>query len=238
VNKQLALNLRLHESASFDNFCAGSNHEPVARLRGLLTDPPAVVSGPPMLFLWGEAASGKTHLLQSACRQAQSRGQVALYLPLGESDVRPELLEEAEHAFLVCLDDVHRVARDRDWEASLFALYERGRSTGVRLVASANGTPTHIGLTMPDLATRLAWGPIYQLAPLRDEDKPDALRRRALGQGLELGPDVARYILNRYPRDLHSLFRLIDRIDRAALVSQRRITIPFIQEIEQSRDLG
>ncbi|MBI3897798.1 MAG: DnaA regulatory inactivator Hda [Gammaproteobacteria bacterium] len=234
VNQQLSLNLRLNDRASFDNFCGGDNREVVERLRALLADPPTV-SGPRLLFLWGENASGKTHLLQAACREVQAATRVALYLPLAVPGLLPAILEEAEHAYLVCLDDLQRVSGDRAWELALFALCERARGTGARIVAAASAGPAHLGLQLPDLATRLGWGPVYQLKPLDDDAKIEAFRLRARNQGLEMPVDVARYILSRHPRDLPSLFALLDRVDRAALASQRRVTIPFIQQLERQR---
>jgi DnaA-homolog protein len=161
---------------------------------------------------------------------------VPLYIPFTETELTPEMLEEAENAFLICLDDMQCIARDPAWEAALFALYERARTTGARLVAAANAAPAQLGLSLPDLSTRLGWGPVYQLQPLTDEGKLEALRLHAAGQGVDLAPEVTRYILNRYPRDLHSLFQLLERIDRAALASQRRVTIPLIQALEQKRE--
>ena len=45
--------------------------------------------------------------------------------------------------------------------------------------------------------------------------------------------EVVQYILGRYPRDMHSLFDLLDRIDRASLAQQRRVTIPFLRRLEE-----
>lgn len=228
---QLALNLRLRDGSSLANFCSTDNGEVLERLRALLHAPQAAAS-PRSLFLWGERASGKTHLLEAACRAVHARGEVPLYLPLGEPGLRPDVLQEAEQAFLICLDDVERVAGDRDWESALFALYELSRASGARLAAAAAGAPAHLGFIMPELATRFGWGPVYQLRPLGDTEKREAVRLRANNRGLDLSAEVMRYILNRYPRDLNSLFALLDRIDVAALASQRRITIPFLRQLE------
>jgi len=46
--------------------------------------------------------------------------------------------------------------------------------------------------------------------------------------------EVVQYILSRYPRDLRSLFDLLERIDRASLVQQRRVTIPFLRRLEEA----
>jgi len=70
------------------------------------------------------------------------------------------------------------------------------------------------------------------LQPLNDADKSAALRARARSRGLEMSEEVASYLLARYPRDLHSLFALLDRLDAAALAAQRRLTIPFVRSIE------
>ncbi|MFL6646921.1 MAG: DnaA regulatory inactivator Hda [Sulfurifustaceae bacterium] len=234
MTAQLALNLRLRDGSSFENFYAGANAEAVARLGALIVDP--VGSEPATLFLSGETASGKSHLLQAACRFVQARGGAALYVPLAEPQLTPDVLEAAEEAFLICIDDLDRVAGDATWESALFALYELARANGARLVAAGNAAPAQLGLRMPELATRLAWGAVYQLHPLDDSAKLEAVRLRARNRGFELPAEVARYILNRYPRDMHSLFALLERIDVAALARQRRVTIPFLRSLEAAND--
>lgn len=228
---QLALNLRLRDASSFVNFYGAGNREALEHLHALLRQP-ARESAPRSLFLWGEHASGKTHLLEAACRAVAAAGEVPLYVPLGDPSMTPDMLQEAEQAYLICLDDVQRVAGERAWEAALFALYELSRASGARLLAAATAAPAHLALAMPELATRLAWGPVYKLRPLTEAGKLEAVRLRARNRGIELSAEVIRYILHRYPRDLDSLFALLDRIDVAALASQRRVTIPFLRELE------
>jgi DnaA-homolog protein len=77
---------------------------------------------------------------------------------------------------------------------------------------------------------------VYQLRTLSDQEKIAAMQLRARNRGLELGESVARYMLRRYPRDAGSLFALLERIDEASLASQRRITIPFLRELERHHD--
>jgi chromosomal replication initiation ATPase DnaA len=48
-------------------------------------------------------------------------------------------------------------------------------------------------------------------------------------------PNWCLGILSRYPRDLPTLFDLLDRIDRASLIQQRRVTVPFLRELEALR---
>lgn len=231
--KQLAFNLRLRDGSSFENFHGGENREALDCLRRLLADPRRE---PASLYLWGERASGKTHLLEAACRWAQAQGAAAFYLPLAAPEMRPAVLEAAEHFFVICLDDVQHVAGNTAWEAALFASYELARATGARMVAAASAPPGAAGFKMPELITRFGWGPVYQLRVLNDSDKLDAIRLRARNRGIDVPRDVARYILHRYPRDLASIFALLERIDTAALASRRRITIPFLRQLDATGD--
>lgn len=234
MKSQLALDVRLRDGSSFENFYAGRNAEVLRGMRAFLDAAPE--NGPTAFYVWGESASGKSHLLQSACRLVRAREQTPLYVPFREAGVSPVLLDEADGTFLVCLDDLESIAGDMAWEPALFALYELARSSGTKLLASGSAPPTRLGLKMPELATRLAAGPVYPLTPLDDAEKLEAMQLRARNRGLEVTPDVANYILRRYPRDLSSLFSLLERIDVAALASQRRVTIPFLRELERSRD--
>ena len=234
MSHQLSLNVLLKDGSSFSNFLPGPNLEALERLRAAVVATSREKSSEQMMFLWGADGSGKTHLLQAACRLAQELGIAPVYVPLVEAGVlSPSLLESVEQAPLVCLDDVEHVAGHADWETALFSLIERLRVAGGLLISAATAPPARLGLRLPDLTSRLAWGAVYALQPLSDAEKLEAVRLRARNRGFDLPEDVARYILSRYPRDMNSLFELLNRIDREALAHQRRVTIPFLRRLEE-----
>ena len=232
--EQLALNLRLRDTSSFENYFVARNREAVERLQRAVRSLSSAPHSPAAwLYLWGEPGTGKTHLLEAACRAAQEQGHAPLYVPLaGKTDLTTALLEDVEQVPLVCVDDVDALAGDTIWEAALFALYEHLRAHGGMLVLAARTSPAAIGLKLADLATRLAAGLVYQLQPLSDEEKIAALRLRAQRRGLEMTEEVANYLLTRFPRDTPSLFALLDKLDTATLAAQRRLTIPFLRSLE------
>lgn len=236
MSQQLSLNLRLKDASSFGNFLAGPNKEAMEQLRAAVVQTATQANAKPaMIYLCGAEGSGKTHLLQAACRLAQELGIAPVYVPLADVVLlTPSLLEGVETAPLVCLDDVERAAGSTEWEAALFSLVERLRAAGGMLAIGASAPPDRLGLRLSDLASRLAWGTVYAMQPLDDAQKLEAVRLRARHRGFEMPEDVARYILSRYPRDLPSLFSLLDRIDRASLAQQRRVTIPFLRHLEQA----
>ncbi len=222
---QLALPVRLRDDATLDNFCAP---EPVQPLLQALRQQ-ASGEGEPLVFVFGPVGSGKSHLLQAACHLA---GSDAVYLPLGEIGAsRPEeVLQDVEHLALVCLDDLHRVLGDPGWELALFNLYNRARQLGCRLLAAADAAPRALAVSLPDLRSRLGWGPVFQLPAPSDQTRVGMLRLRASRRGLSLSPEVASYIISRAPRDPASLLALLDALDVSSLAEQRALSIPFVRK--------
>jgi DnaA family protein len=227
MNAQLPLGLRLPASSRLDNFVAGANRETVAALRELLA---ADTSG--VLFLAGAPGSGKTHLLQAACRAVEAAGAQAAYLPFAELVAHsPDVLEGLEQYRLLACDDLQAIAGHPEWEEAVFHLYNRLREAGGVLIGAAGEVPDRLGLDLPDLRSRLAWGAVYALQPPDDAARLDILTLHARERGLELPAEAAQFLLRRCPRDVHALMALLERLDRAALRAQRRLTVPFLRTV-------
>jgi DnaA-homolog protein len=216
--KQLALGVRLRADAVFESFWPGENGEIVAALR---------LPGAEPLWLWGATGSGKTHLLQAVCA---ATGDAAAYFPLTRSlALPPEALAGFERTPVLCVDDVDAVAGDPAWERALFRLYNEAAELHTRLIFAAASPPRQPDWQLEDWRSRAAACVVYQLQELDDAGRVEALRLRAAQRGLQLPPETSEYLLRRVPRDLHSLFEILDQLDEASLVAQRRLTIPFIR---------
>ncbi len=223
MQAQLPLGIELKPSVDFNSFIAGQNTEALTRLRG---------EQEPFVYLWGTPGCGKSHLLQAACGQASQTGRQCAYVPLAEiADFEPVLLEGLETLDLVCLDDLERLAGDQAWELALFNLFNLLREQNVQLLVSANAPPAQLPVKLRDLASRLTWGPCYQIFSLDDNGRLELLMRNAEQRGLELSPETASFLLQRIPRDIHSLTRQVEKLDQASLVAQRKLTIPFVRKV-------
>jgi DnaA family protein len=84
---------------------------------------------------------------------------------------------------------------------------------------------------LPDLTSRLGRGLTLRLRPLDDKAKSLALQCRARNRGFALPDDVISFLLRRYPRDTHSLFELLERVDDLTLTEKRVVTIPLVKRL-------
>ena len=223
--RQLPLDVQLADYAVFDSFFAGENAAAVFALERLLRGGQAVV------WLWGNQESGKSHLLQALVAEAAAKSISSAYLPLADPQLRPEMLEGMGSLDLLCIDDVQHVAGEPAWEAALFRLYEDLFQSGGRLVVAANVAPGGAGFVLRDLGSRLASGATFRLHALSDEESLQALQKRAAWRGLNLPEETAMYLLTRVQRSPSTLFALLDRLDKEALVAQRRLTVPFVRQV-------
>jgi len=167
--------------------------------------------------------------LQASCHVEPAE---ALYLPLAELRQYPaqDVLQGVELLDRVCIDDIHAVLGDADWELALFNLYNRARQQGCRMVVAGDAAPRALAVNLADLRSRLSWGIVYQLAQVDDDDKAAILQFRAARRGLSLSPGVATYIVSRAPRAMEQLLEVLDLLDKASLARQRALSIPFVKE--------
>lgn len=221
---QLPLAIGLEDDAVFETFYSDGNDALVSHLERLCELEDGLGA-----WLWGRSASGKSHLLQAVCERL---GSSAVFLPLKELRTGdPSVLDGMAQRASVCLDDLDAVAGDPAWERSLFSLFESAREHSASLVVSSNSPPREAGFTLPDLESRLMLLPAFQVKSLDDEGLLKALALRAKRRGLELPDETAKFLARRAPRDMASLYALLNRLDDEALIAKRRLTIPFVREV-------
>ncbi len=226
--KQLALDFASQPLPTLDNFIAGRNGELMENLRRLGSGQ----ARERFLYVWGRPASGRSHLLKGAMAALQRAGAAAVYIAC-KADTR--FAEGLDRMDGVALDDVDRL--DDEGQIAAFDLYNALRERNGALVAGGSAPPVQLTLR-EDLVTRLAWGLVYQVHALTDEDKVRALSDYAASRGLPLPREVCDYLLTRARRDMPSLLATLDALDRYSLETRRPVTVPLVRELIETRDSG
>lgn len=224
MTEQLPLALRYPPDQRFETFVGAD--AVVAQLRAL------AVGGQGNAYLAGAAGTGKTHLALAVCAAVDAGGRRSAYLPLASAAGRLRDALDALHGNdLIALDGLDAVAGDRDDEVALFAFHNRAHDAGKTVLYAARATPDALDLVLPDLRSRLAQCARSALPALDDDGRREVLRRRARRRGLAVDDAALDWLLRRAGRDLAGLTAMLDRLDRASLAAQRRITVPFLRQV-------
>ncbi|MDF0606206.1 DnaA regulatory inactivator Hda [Neisseriaceae bacterium TC5R-5] len=217
---QLVLDLSPTPLPAFDSFLSQRNREVINAL--------SAEEGERFIYLWGEPGCGKTHLLQAWIAHAERLGRASIYLD-GRQTHLPDFAREAS---FIAVDHVDDLAPDD--QIMLFSVYNSLKELGSGRLLMAGRQPPTLLSVRDDLRTRLAWGLVFQVQALSDEDKLAALRSHALSRQLSIPDDVYRYLLTHWRRDLSSLINIIDLLDRYSLALRRPITVPLVKNVLQT----
>ncbi len=218
MNKQLTLNIRLRDDATFGNF-VGSAADRVQHADGVV-------------FVFGSEGTGKSHLLQALCHHVNQTDDTSIYLQ-DPGSYSPDILSSLDSFSLVCLDDIESSIGDESWEVALFHLINSIKDGGSRLVISSGVPATAFDFKLPDLASRLRAAVAVETDSLSDAQKLEVLKVRASRRGFTLNDEVAKFILDRAPRDMNHLVDLLTKLEVETLRWQRKLTIPFVKKTLQ-----
>ncbi|NQY63730.1 MAG: DnaA regulatory inactivator Hda [Alteromonadaceae bacterium] len=229
---QLALAVQLPDDETFESFQSESEKGVLVQLQKFIHPSNEEIDQPNGFYLFGISGVGKSHLLHASCAYAETLGKTSLCLSFSElTQLSVEVLDGLEQIDLICLDDLQLIAGNVQWQQAVFDLYNRVMEHNKRLIITGDQSALQLGITLPDLVSRMTWGYTEQLKALDDDEKLIALQYRARQRGVVLNDDVAKFLLNRLSRDMGSLINSLDKLDKASIREQRKITIPFIKDI-------
>ncbi len=223
--KQLALDIGLSTDPTFANFFSGPNDAVVRQLQQWADSP---LQSLVPTYLWGNEASGRTHLLKAVSEALRGHGASSGWMDA--SMLEPPEFNEAWSAII--MDDCHLYTPAQ--QRSAFNWFVNAVSTDDGqprwVLAAGNAPPADLTLR-EDLRTRLGWGHVFALQALSDAERRAVIKREADARGMLFGDEVMDFMLTRFSRDLGSLMELLDQLDSYALQTKRVITIPLIKSM-------
>ena len=214
----------------FENFSVheeSSNYALLKSLQAYIHNPETTP-----FYIHGEAGSGKTHLLHSAANLIRElNGEAVMYFDCESISMSPEILLGEFNSTNFLLDNIDFWSQNKQGEQSLFNIVEQAKSNQFRLILTAQQSPKNSRFDLADLISRLGSGVVFQLEPLDESGKVQALQKNIKARNLHIDDKVLRYLLTHFARDNHSVFAALETLDRASMVEQRRLTIPFVQKV-------
>ena len=159
--KQLALDIGLATGPTLSSFYAGPNEAALQHLRLWAGEGSSQNTRSPVpTYLWGEAGSGKTHLLKAVCEALHEQGASVGWMDA--SVANPPDFDERWAA--VVMDEVHLYNTAQ--QASAFNWFVNAinpATGGQRWVLAAGDLPPADLPLRDDLRSRMGWGHVFQL---------------------------------------------------------------------------
>ena len=120
----------------------------------------------------------------------------------------------------------------------LFALINEIRvHPGTTLVMTGKKSPAD-KFVRPDICTRLTWGAVFQIKPLRGE-MWEVLLAQTTARGIIVTPEAQKWMQTYLPRDIKTLSHLIAQMDRELLALKKNaVTVPVLKKWLEKQLLG
>ena len=193
----------LDPAATLENFIPSSDFLVGYRLLSELTNAPSPI------FLWGEAGSGKTHLLMALQKAFQSKGLKALYVRTQtftqhfvaaiRNSQMPLLRAHYRAADVLLLDDIHQLARKDATQEEFFHTFNVLHMAGKQLILTAPLPPSSLTDIEPRLISRFEWGITLHLGQLGKEELHTLLKQRCAAFEHCLSKEVRARLVDTFP---------------------------------------
>jgi chromosomal replication initiation ATPase DnaA len=210
--RQLALDLGYRPALERADVLVGTSNAEAAAWIDRWPDWPEPGRG---LAIVGPAGAGKSHL--AAVWRAASNAALVAAPELTTAGV-PDALGPARCAVVERIDGGFE-------EEALLHLYNTVVERGGSLVILSRTPPARLAIALPDLASRLATLPVATIGLPDEALLAGVLAKHFADRQVLVRDDVIAYLVNRMERSFDAAERLADRMDRAALEGDGRITL-------------
>jgi len=176
------------------------------------------------LVLYGEQASGKTHLAKvwqasSGAKTLASDDEIQAFLHGEEEGAATSLL----------VDD----ADQRD-EELLFHLYNHlfnSKDPQAKLLLTAEKPPKLWGMRLKDLQSRLLSLPSVEIRPPDEETLIAVFMKQCHDRQMVVDEGVIPFVMLRLERSFGAVSALVEALDERSLALKRRVTVPLVREV-------
>lgn len=224
---QPALDLPITPRYDFDNFISCPGNATALEFARRLADPH---ESEQLLYLYGPAGCGKSHLLQAISQTLGSDSRVVSCKEFTGQDTS-ELLKQLEGLPALLVDDLQLLPGTPALRQALWEAFNRFHTAGLPVTLAADAPPRELQNLDDHLTSRLLWGLVARLDVSDDRSRRMLIAKLAADRQILLPDEVAAWLLTILPRDVGSLVFACETLYRAALEQQRRITLRLAREL-------
>ena len=226
-------NSRLNPKYIFETFVIGASNRFAHAAAVAVAEAPAKAYNP--LFIYGESGLGKTHLLHAIGHYAQNLypGVQVRYVNSEEftNDFINSIRDDKAQAFqrryrdvdVLLIDDIQFLSNKVQTQEEFFHTFNTLHNTSKQVVITSDLPPKQLSGFEERMRSRFEWGLITDVQPPDLETRIAILRKKAIGERLEVPDDVNEYIASKISSNIRELEGALIRVTAFASLNRQAV---------------
>ncbi len=230
---------RLNPKYTFETFVIGASNRFAHAAAVAVAEAPAKAYNP--LFVYGESGLGKTHLLHAIGHYAQNLypGVKVRYVNSEEftNDFINSIRDDKASAFqrryrdvdVLLIDDIQFLQGKVQTQEEFFHTFNTLHNANKQVVITSDLAPKQLAGFEERMRSRFEWGLITDVQPPDLETRIAILRKKAIGERLEVRDDVMEYIASRISTNIRELEGALIRVTAFASLNRQQVDLSLAE---------
>ncbi len=227
------------QDKTFDIFVVGASNQFAHAAATAVCDSPGDPSYNP-LFIYGPTGLGKTHLMHAIANRVRQLSPESTVVYVTAEQFTNEMINALrfhrmpefrdkyrKHPNFLLMDDVQFLSGKDRTQEELFHTFEWLKERGRQIVFTADVLPREIKMFEPRLRTRCEGGMLADVQPPDMETLLAILHQKAEPLGLEVPPELARFIGTRVRGSVRELEGVLNRLRALTQLHREPLTVEF-----------
>jgi len=232
-------NARLNPKYIFETFVIGASNRFAHAAAVAVAEAPAKAYNP--LFIYGESGLGKTHLLHAIGHYAQNLypGVQVRYVNSEEftNDFINSIRDDKAQAFqrryrdvdVLLIDDIQFLSNKVQTQEEFFHTFNTLHNASKQVVITSDMPPKQLSGFEERMRSRFEWGLITDVQPPDLETRIAILRKKAIGERLEVPDDVLEYIASKISSNIRELEGALIRVTAFASLNRQPVDMQLAE---------
>ncbi len=209
----------LDPTATFDQFIIGQANPIIPKILSDLSEGQSLFNP---IYIYGNAGSGKTHLLMAIAHLLKQKNLHVFFVRAETftehvvSAIRGGAMQEFRkiyrNADALLIDDVHLFARRGATQEELFHTFNTLHTTGKQIILTACCSPPYLQDIEARLVSRFEWGITLPLEKLSAEELHQVLKNRCQALRFPLEEETFQFLIKTFHANAKSLHRALEAL--------------------------
>ncbi len=230
---------RLNPKYTFETFVIGDRNRFAHAAAVAVAEAPAKAYNP--LFVYGDSGLGKTHLLHAIGHYASSRypGVSVRYVNSEEftndfiNSIRDDKAGNFQRRYrdvdVLLIDDIQFLQGKVQTQEEFFHTFNTLHNANKQVVITSDLPPKQLSGFEERMRSRFEWGLITDVGPPDLETRIAILRKKAIGERLEVRDDVLEYIASKISTNIRELEGALIRVTAFASLNRQLVDLSLAE---------